>query len=129
MLHGATAFLSRFAQACEPGKGGDILGFPTWYKYLEGETTLAGGRCTPIFNFPDDIGAILLALFEIILRVGALIAIGFVIYAGFQLMLAQGEPDRIKGARSTIINALIGLVITLLATAIVNLISGTILPS
>lgn len=129
MLQNATSFISHLAVACEPGKGGDILGFPTWYKYLEGDTTTAGGRCSPIFNFPDDIGAILLALFEIILRVGALIAVGFVIYAGFQLILAQGEPDKIKGARSTIINALIGLVITLLAAALVNLISGTILPS
>lgn len=115
------------ATACKlaPGAGGNILGIPTWYKYLDGE--IAGGKCSPVFAFPGDIGAILLAVFEIILRVGGLVAVGFIIYGGFQFILAQGEPDRIKGARSTIINALIGLIITILATAVVNLVANNII--
>lgn len=124
MLQIATSLLTNLAAACTPGSGGNILGFPTWYKYLEGETV--AGKCSVVMNFPDDIGAILLAVFEIILRLGAVVAVGFVIYAGFQLILAQGDSERVKGARSTIINAMIGLVITIFATAIVNLIARNI---
>lgn len=51
-----------------------------------------------------------------------MVAVGFIIFGGFQYMLSQGEPERTKGARSTILNALIGLAISLSAVAIVNLI-------
>lgn len=120
-----SSFMNQFAAACRPGSGGGLLGIPTWYKYLGGDSS--DGKCVPVFTIPDDIGAILLALFEIILRVGSLVAVGFIIYGGFQFILAQGEPDRIKGARSTIINSLIGLVITILATAVVNLVANNII--
>lgn len=120
-----STFIYQFAAACQPGSGGGLLGIPTWYKYLGGDSS--DGRCVPVFTIPDDIGAVLLAVFEILLRIGALVAVGFIIYAGFQLILAQGEPERIKGARSTIINALIGLIITILATAVVNLIARNII--
>lgn len=116
--------ISQFAAACSPGWGGYLLGIPTWYKYLD--SVEVNGQCSPVVHFPDGIGAILLAVFEMILRVSALVAIGFIIFAGFQLILAQGEPDRIKGARSTIINALIGLIIVIFSTAIVNLIGNNI---
>lgn len=119
------SLINQFAAACQPGAGGGMLGIPTWYKYLGGDSS--DGKCVPIFTIPDDIGAVLLAVFEIILRVGALVAVGFIIYGGFQFILAQGEPDRIKGARSTIINSLIGLIITILATAVVNLIANNII--
>lgn len=121
------AMLFRFAAACNPGAGGDLLGLPTWYKYLDGNTS--GAKCTPVIDFtnhPEDIGKILLAVFEIVLRIGSLAAIGFVIFGGVQYILSQGEPEQTKGARSTIVNALIGLVITIFATAIVNVIGRSI---
>jgi hypothetical protein len=111
--------LDYFAAACQV-KGVTIL--PPWYKYLDSETI--SGRCTPRFAFPDDISRILLALTEILLRVGALVAVGFIIYGGFQYLISQGEPDRTKAARQTIQNAVIGLVITTLATFIVNFVGG-----
>jgi hypothetical protein len=117
MIH---SFVIFFAEACQPGVGGNILGIPTWYKYLGGE--IENGRCSVLFAFPNDIGAILLAVVEIVLRIGAYVAIAMIIWGGIQYQLSQGEPDKTKNARTTIINAIIGLVIAILATAIVNIV-------
>lgn len=113
-----TSLMTRFA-ACDPG---GIL--PTWYKFLK-ETTVAG-KCTPDFTFPDDVGRILLAIFEILLRIGGIAAVVFIIYGGFQYLTSQGEPDKAKAARTTIINSLVGMVIAIMATVIVNLVAGNI---
>lgn len=117
--------------ACKAEMSG-FLGFPTWYKYLS--PRIEGGECK--LSLPQDqygktdlgaaIAPVLLAIFEIILRIAGLVAVGFVIFGGFQYLTSQGEPDRIKGARSTIVNALIGLGIAVSATAIVNLVAGKI---
>lgn len=110
--------INRFAAACTPGKGSLFL--PTWYKYLEGKEDLADtGKCTIVFTFPDDVGKILLALIDILLRVGGLVAVVFVVYGGFNYITSQGQPDNTKSARQMIINALIGVVITTIATVIV----------
>jgi hypothetical protein len=119
--------------ACGKSIGG-FLQFPTWYKYILEEPVIIDPdgsgpqqrQCNVQFNFPDDIGKVLLAGFEIILRVGSLVAVGFVIYGGFQYIISQGSPDSIKNARTTIINALVGMVITIFASAIVSLIGNSI---
>ncbi len=112
--------LTQFAAACQT-KGIPIL--PSWYKYLPGEKDDTG-RCSPEFNFPDDIGAILLAIVELLLRIGTIAAVAFVIYGGFLYMTSQGEPDKAGAAKHTIVNAIIGLVITLVATGVVSFIGG-----
>lgn len=103
----------------------DFLGFPTWYKYLDKAPT-ADARCELNFDIFTDSPKILLAVFEIILRIGGLAAVGFIIFGGFQYIISQGEPERTKGAKSTILNAVIGLAVTISATAIVNLIGRNI---
>lgn len=45
-------------------------------------------------------------------------------YGGFQYLISQGEADKIAGARKTILNAIIGLAIAMLATGIVAFIGG-----
>ena len=47
-------------------------------------------------------------------------AIGFVIYGGFKYIMSTGEPGKVAEAKKMITNALIGLVIAVLATVIVN---------
>lgn len=109
-----------FATLCNPNKS-SFLGFPTWYKYLDSE--VVAGKCTPIldlFHNPGQINLILLAVVEIMLRIAGLVAVGFVIYGGYRYILSQGEPEHTNAARDTIINALIGLVITIFATVIVT---------
>jgi len=95
-----------------------FLGFPTWYKYLN--PVYQNGQCVLQTTMPDDLGKIGLALVEILLRLAGLIAVAFVIYGGFNYITSQGEPDKTKSARQRIVNALIGLVITIFATVIVS---------
>ncbi len=119
------SLLQQFASACTPGKGGNFLGFPTWYKYLESETV--AGRCTPkldLLNSPIQIAGILFALLEILLRIAALAAIVFIVIGGVQYMTSQGQPDQTSKARGTVINAVIGLVIAVAATALITFIAG-----
>ena len=108
--------LTQFAAGCG-NKGIHIL--PTWYKYLNTNSDPNGG-CSVEFNFPADLAGIGLAVVEILLRIGALVAVAYVIYGGFMYITSQGEPDKAKNARQAILNAIIGLVLTLLATGIVS---------
>ena len=46
---------------------------------------------------------------------------------GISYVLSQGEPERAKKARGTILNSLIGLAIAIFSTAIVNFIGNTLI--
>ncbi|HSX00156.1 MAG TPA: hypothetical protein VLH38_03915 [Patescibacteria group bacterium] len=102
-----------------------FFGLPTWYHYLVLANKMvadAAGRCvfvdygTGAGKFAlSDLSLIGLALIDILLRLSALIAVGYVMYGGFSFITAQGEPDKVKHAQGTIFNALIGLGISLAA--------------
>lgn len=119
------ALLQNFAAGCLPASK---FGIPTWYRYLPGSEEM--GKCVPNVdlsgNLQGTVVAILLGVFDIVLFVAGLVAVGFIIFGAFQYMMSQGEPDRSKNARSTIINALIGLTITLFSTVIVRLIGNNL---
>lgn len=113
--------LSSFAAGC--GSNPNFFEFPTWYKYINLVQDPATGRCEVPNNFGvTDFSLIALALVDIAFRVAALAAVGYVIYGGVLFVTAQGESDKTKKARQTVINALIGLVIALLAAGIVSFI-------
>jgi hypothetical protein len=122
-----TNFFLRFGTANVPcGDGKGFLGFPTWYHYLNSISDASAAKtCVPQITGINDIWLIVAAVIEILLRVGVLVAIGIIIYAGFQYVTSQGEPDKTTQARKTIINAVIGLVITIFAAAIVNFLAGS----
>jgi hypothetical protein len=111
-----------------------FLGFPTWYAYLHGLYALAPGMsptdtypsliCAPTIAGLSDIWLIAAAIVEILLRVAGLVAVAMVIYGGVQYIISQGEPEQAKKAQGTIINALIGLVIAVVAATIVTFIAG-----
>ena len=71
-----------------------------------------------------DIWLVVAAVIDILLRIAALVAVGFIVVGGVSYVTSQGEPDRTKTALRTIINALIGLAIAIAATAIVTFIAG-----
>jgi hypothetical protein len=117
------ASLTQFAVGSCTSKGIELL--PSWYKYIDTHTDENG--CSLDFKFPNDISAVLLAVVEILLRLGAIVAVGFVIYGGFLYITSQGEPDKAAAAQKTILNAVIGLVVAILATGIVSFIGGQLI--
>lgn len=98
----------------------NLLSFPTWYKYLNPVPP----DCEPTLRSLTDFWLIAAAILEILLRLGALLSVGFIIWGGFRILSSQGDPNTIKESRDTILNAVIGLVITIIATISVNFLAG-----
>lgn len=126
---------------CQTSIGG-FFGLPTWYKYLnpryraaytDSENNRIPAQCEldPLRTSSGGLDVryflkVGMAVFEIVMRVAAMAAIAFVIWGGFQYLMSQGEPEKIAGARTTIVNALVGLMIAIFSVAIVNVVGGAI---
>lgn len=98
------------------GGGASLFGMPRWYDGLE----CRGG--TPAIQSLEDIGIIGLNLVRMLLGVSGLVAVGFIIVGGVMMITSQGDPSGISSARGTIINAVIGLVLSLSAFSIIGLV-------
>lgn len=112
--------------ACAPK---EFFGIPSWYKYLysAGRIDMKGGVCQLTGTFQmTDLLLVAMALLDMGLRAAGLVAVGFVIYGGIQYIISQGEPDKTKKAQETVINALIGLVLAIVATVIVQFIGNEV---
>lgn len=113
---------------CSAGSS-NFLGLPTWHTYLDKDD-----QCNVQPERYSDgsvhlgltIGAVLLAVIEILLRVAGIVAVGAIIYGGIAYSISQGAPDKTAAARTIITNGLIGLVIASLAVALVGLVSGVV---
>lgn len=104
-----------------------FFGLKPWYQYLETDS-----QCN-IINFkvlptsgPSDFLLVALALVDDLLRIAGFVAIGFIIYGGILYVTSQGSPDQTRNAQSTIINALVGLILAVLATAFVSFLGNRI---
>ncbi len=114
-----------------------FLGLKPWYQYIgdEMEYTTCDVKCFNVFTSDQanecgqkssDIPPVLLAIADDLLRVAALVALGFILVGAFKYVGSQGNPDSTSQAQSTIINALLGLAISLTAVAIVSFIGNSI---
>jgi hypothetical protein len=119
--------ITHFAQTvttCDPNK--TFFGLPVWYKYLN-PTQGPGGSCDfSHFSFPNDLLLIGLAAVDILLRVAGLVAVGFLVYAAFNFITSQGNPEDAAKARGTAINALIGLLLAMFAIVMVSFIGKSL---
>lgn len=126
-MHKLLTLLAAMGDSCDPNTGSsEFFGLVPWYKYLGGEEDMFG-KCVPVIgDSGSGIWVIGLAIIDSLLRIAGMVAVGFVIYGGFQLMTGQGEPEKVKGARETILNSVIGLVIAILAATVVSFIGNTL---
>lgn len=115
--------------------------FPPWYAYIEdykrvpvSSSQLAVDTCGIVHadgtdtgdNLKKDAVAIGLAIIDILLRAGALVAVGVIMLGGYKYMSSQGEPKNLEAALATLVNAAIGLGIVLTATVLVAFIGNTL---
>ena len=106
--------ITQFAQSCSPGL--DVsLGIPTWY---EGLSCGEGGAPNP--TELNDLWVIGTNIIDILLFVAGVAAVFFIIYGGIKLITSQGQPDKIVGARQTLIYAAAGLIISIIARVAVQ---------
>ena len=112
-----------------------FFGLEPWYKFLPvavDNSKNGTGRCEvsladhPILGNKSFVLLIALAILDDLVRVAALVSLFYVIYGGIQYTTSQGSPDSTTKARQTILNALIGLTLALLAVSIVNFVGNHI---
>lgn len=77
----------------------------------------------PIPTF-GSIQAVVAALINIAFMAAGVVAIIFLIIGGFRYVTSSGNQEAIEGAKATILNAIIGLIIIFLSFLIVNYILG-----
>lgn len=102
-----------------------LLTFPAWYRGL------LDGNCE--VKTPNDAGGlssfiwrIVLNIIEAALQIVGYTAVGFIIAGGFKYMTSSGDAGGMAQARTTILNAVIGLGISIFSVAIVNIVAGAI---
>lgn len=106
-----------------------FLGIPPWYKYLVGSGLMASNKVTGACelvgslkptDWPQIIFLIGLAVLDMILRLAGIVAVAFIIWGGIQYVISQGDPGKTKDAQTTIINALVGLAVALVSSAVIS---------
>lgn len=107
-----------------PNCSKSFLTFKTWFYYLPQSSFSTDCSITKFQALGSNSGFLLIALAIIddLIRVAGLVAIGYVIWGGLQYITSQGSPDMTKKAQQTIINALIGLVLAVVAASLVSFI-------
>ena len=73
----------------------------------------------------DVLPGVLNAVFGIV----GILAVGLIIFGGVRYTISQGDAGKVKKAKDTIMYAVIGLVVTLAAFAIVNFVLTSINPN
>jgi len=103
--------------ACEKS----FLGLTTWWHYLP-DNRFDG--CTirkfTLLGAHSDLPLVLLAIVDDLLRIAGIVAVVFVLIGAVRYVTSQGNPEDTAAAQSTVINALIGLVIAVVAIAFVS---------
>jgi len=119
-----TTTVSPQAVYAEDGCNSSFLGFPTWYRGLtDGDCNITSPESSGLSDF---IWHIALNIIEIGLVAAGYIAAFFILYGGFRFLTSNGSSENVAKARMMILNAIIGLVISMASVAIVNLIIGII---
>lgn len=124
LVIGALSSLGQPAFAA-PASGGcaqSFLTFPAWYKGLtDANCDIKSPADVGFTQFVTTIG---LNIVEMILNLSGYASVAFIIYGGYKYMISAGSPDGMVSARKTIMNAVIGLIISIAAVAIVNTIGN-----
>lgn len=75
----------------------------------------------------DKISTLIIQIISILLAVAGLIAVIFLIVGGFRYITAGGNEESSEAAKKTITNAIIGIVIIILAFVIVRVIANALI--
>jgi Type IV secretion system pilin len=68
----------------------------------------------------DGLFAVIRSIIQVLLIAGGVIAVIMIIIGGLRYMTSNGEQAQVKAAKDTILYAIVGLVVTMVAYAIVT---------
>lgn len=83
------------------------------------ENPLAGGGI-------NDIPTLVQEILNIVLTIGVPLIVVAIIYAGYKFIAAQGNSEKLKEAKNTLVYVLVGAAILLAAYAIASVIVSTV---
>lgn len=88
--------------------------------------TFLGCINTNIGSFQDEGAAVSVtaALLNIIFKLAGVLSFIYLVYAGFLILTSQGNPEKLRQGKRTLIRSLIGLGISLAAVFIISLITS-----
>jgi hypothetical protein len=133
-----------YAQGNGTGNGNNAAGnscgtpnllFPQWYDGLcENGRIKSPNDINKSANTADDTGrnigtwvlVIVMNVVKTLLTVVGYVSLGFVMWGGFKYMTQGDNASGTAGARKTIQNAIIGLVLSMMSVAMINFITNAI---
>jgi len=74
----------------------------------------------------QSVSEVLLAFFKVMIELGAVAVTLAIVYAGFLFVVARGNPEQLKQARTTLFWTIIGSMVLLGAQVIATIIQNTI---
>ena len=108
----------------------NLFGMRPWYAGLSVKDTQTN-KC--VIGTPDDDNEVVKMVWVIVLNVMVdisviigYLALGFVIYGGYLYILSGGDAGKVAKGKKTLLGAVIGVAISLLASVIVNTILAII---
>ena len=69
---------------------------------------------------PQDLSKMISSVLNWVFGIIGIVAVIMIILGGFNMMISSGDPGKVKKGKDTILYGIIGLVIAILAFAIVN---------
>jgi hypothetical protein len=130
----AMLFVSPAAYAADSSCDSYVFAIPAWYNGLMGrssgscqfEAEKMGGAEKDKPDVVRTAGKIGSNIVQALMVIAAYVAVFFLIKGGFTYIYSAGSAENISNAKKTIQNALIGLVIAVMAASIVNAIGAAI---
>lgn len=117
-------------KTCNAGETCSSLG----YGCLPGRTAeqrlsaCPGGVCsTALGPLQTDLPKLLTQIFTIALTIAGIAALGLIIASGYRLMISQGNPEQVKGAREQLTAAIIGLLFIIFSLVILQVVGHSII--
>ena len=117
-----------------------FLGLKAWYDGLLKSKTPVNGECQIMSpeqyaskkHVDEQTGmrmyvwTIVMNVISMIFGIAGYLAIGFVMWGGFQYILAQGDVNKTIRARKTVVNSIIGLALVMTASIISGMVAGIV---
>lgn len=113
--------------ASDCDRHGMLLTLKPWYYNLT-EGTPPNCKVQPFGTTLDQqrkfVWTVVLNIVEDLLQIAGYVAVTFVIYGGFLYLTSSGSPDAAAKGMKTVLSAVIGLVIAIMAIGLVNLVAN-----
>lgn len=87
---------------------------------IKDQVTGGINKVNPGGGTPTDLNKMVQSVLNWVFGIIGIVAVIMIIMGGFNMMISSGDPGKVKKGKDTILYGIIGLVIAILAFAIVN---------